>query len=43
MSQERLNDLVMVSIEKNLTGKLNYESLMISTFVAKNVGRAVFE
>lgn len=41
MSQERLNDLVMLSIEKDLAGKLNYESLMISTFAAKNAGRAM--
>lgn len=41
-TKERLNGLTMLSIEKDLIEKLNYESL-ISTFAAKNARRVVFE
>ena len=42
MSQERLNGLAMLSIEKNMVEKLDYVSL-ISTFATKNVRRVVFK
>ena len=42
MSQERLNGLAMLSIEKNMIEKLDYVSL-ISTFAAKNVRRVIFK
>ncbi|KAM7529723.1 hypothetical protein LguiB_033133 [Lonicera macranthoides] len=42
MSQERLNVLAMLSIEKELTLKLNYSNL-IETFAAKNTRRVIFQ
>jgi phage terminase small subunit len=41
MSQERLNGLAMLSIEKNIVEKLDYVSL-INTFATKNARRAMF-
>lgn len=41
MSQERLNGLALLSIEKELVHKLDYSSL-IETFAAKNARRVVF-
>lgn len=41
MSQERLNGLAMLSIEKNIAEKLDYVSL-INTFASKNARRAMF-
>lgn len=41
MSQERLNCLALLSIEKELVHKLDYSSL-IETFAAKNARRVVF-
>ncbi|KAI8564097.1 hypothetical protein RHMOL_Rhmol03G0156000 [Rhododendron molle] len=38
MSQERLNGLAMLSIEKDMVPKLDYNSL-ITTFAAKNARR----
>ncbi|XP_040372930.1 zinc finger MYM-type protein 1-like [Rosa chinensis] len=42
MSQERLNDLSMLSIEKNMGDKLDYNNI-ICTFAAKNARRARFK
>jgi len=42
MSQERLNGLAMISIEKNMVEKLEYTSL-ISDFAAKNARRSCFQ
>ena len=42
MSQDRLNDLAMLSIEKDLAEKLEY-SCLIDTFAAKNARRVVFQ
>ena len=42
MSQERLNGLAMISIEKNMVEKLDYTSL-ISDFAAKNARRSCFQ
>ncbi|KAI8554421.1 hypothetical protein RHMOL_Rhmol05G0097800 [Rhododendron molle] len=38
MSQERLNELAMLSIKKDMVSKLDYNSL-ITTFAAKNARR----
>ena len=42
MSQERLNGLAMLSIEKAMVDKIDYAAL-ISTFAAKNARRVVFK
>ena len=42
MSQERLNGLSMLSIEKAIVDKIDYAAL-ISTFAAKNARRVVFK
>ena len=42
MSQERLNGLAMLSIEKDLADKFDYSSL-IETFAAKNARRVIFQ
>eukprot|EP00268_Persea_americana_P057483 TRINITY_DN6893_c0_g1_i5.p1 TRINITY_DN6893_c0_g1~~TRINITY_DN6893_c0_g1_i5.p1 ORF type:complete len:136 (-),score=19.62 TRINITY_DN6893_c0_g1_i5:701-1108(-) len=42
MSQERLNGLAMLSIEKAIVDKIDYAAL-ISTFAAKNARRVVFK
>ncbi|KAI8568581.1 hypothetical protein RHMOL_Rhmol02G0212300 [Rhododendron molle] len=42
MSEERLNGLVMLSIEKDMVSKLDYNSLII-TFAAKNARRVMFK
>ncbi|KAI8564098.1 hypothetical protein RHMOL_Rhmol03G0156000 [Rhododendron molle] len=42
MSQERLNGLAMLSIEKDMVPKLDYNSL-ITTFAAKNARRVMFK
>ncbi|XP_040369370.1 zinc finger MYM-type protein 1-like [Rosa chinensis] len=42
MSQERLNGLAMLSIEKDLVEKLEYSSL-VETFAAKNARRVIFQ
>ncbi|KAL6130418.1 hypothetical protein ACLB2K_068797 [Fragaria x ananassa] len=42
MSQDRLNGLAMLSIEKDLAEKLEY-SCLIDTFAAKNARRVVFQ
>ena len=41
MSQERLNGLVILSIEKNLLENIEYKSL-ISNFVAETICRVIF-
>ena len=41
MSQERLNGLVMISIENEYLGKLNYDDL-IEEFASKNARRSNF-
>lgn len=41
MSQERLNGLSMMAIEKRMVDKLEYEDL-INTFAAKNARRVMF-
>ena len=41
MSQERLSDLAMISIENEYLDKLNYDDL-IEEFVSKNVRRSSF-
>ncbi|KAM5555524.1 zinc finger MYM-type protein 1-like [Rosa sericea] len=42
MSQERLSGLAMISIEKDIIGKLDHVSL-ISTFASKNARRVIFQ
>ena len=42
MSQERLNGLAMLSIEKDMVDKLDYTSL-IDAFAAKNARRVMFK
>ncbi|PRQ48098.1 putative HAT dimerization domain, ribonuclease H-like domain-containing protein [Rosa chinensis] len=42
MSQERLSGLAMISIEKDIVGKLDYVNL-ISTFASKNARRVIFQ
>ena len=42
MSQEILNELVMLSIENDFAGKLDYASL-IDLFASKNARRAMFK
>ncbi|PRQ40050.1 putative HAT dimerization domain-containing protein [Rosa chinensis] len=42
MSQERLNGLAMLSIEKDLVEKLEYSSL-VETFATKNARRVIFQ
>ena len=42
MSQERLNGLAILSIEKNTVKTLDYEDL-ISTFAAKSARRVMFK
>ena len=42
MSQERLNGLAMLSIEKAMVDKIDYTAL-INTFAAKNARRVVFK
>ncbi|KAI8572198.1 hypothetical protein RHMOL_Rhmol01G0179100 [Rhododendron molle] len=42
MSQERLNGLAMLSIEKDMVSKLDCNSL-ITTFAAKNARRVMFK
>ncbi len=42
MSQERLNGLAILSIEKDLAKKLEYGDL-ISTFAAKSARRIIFK
>ena len=42
MSQERLNGLAILSIEKAMVDKIDYAAL-ISTFAAKNARRVVFK
>ena len=41
MSQERLNGLALLSIEKDMVDKFDYASF-ISDFAAKNVRRVMF-
>ena len=41
MSQERLNALALISIEKEFLEKLDYESL-IDDFASKNARRSMF-
>ena len=42
MSQERLNGLTILSIEKELIEKLDYVNL-INTFASKNARRVIFK
>ena len=42
MSQERLNDLAILSIEKKVVERLDYESL-INTFASKTARRVIFK
>ena len=42
MSQERLNGLAILSIEKELVEKLDYVNL-INTFASKNTRRVIFK
>ena len=42
LSQERLNELVLLSIENDIVDKLDYTNL-ISNFTAKNVRRVMFK
>ena len=42
MSQERLNELVILSIEQNFLENTEYESL-ISNFVVESVCRVIFQ
>lgn len=42
MSQERLNELAILSIKKELVGKSGYVNL-ISTFVSQNERRVIFK
>ena len=42
MSQERLNGLAILSIEKELVEKLDYVNL-INTFASKNARRVIFK
>ena len=42
MSQERLNELVILSIEQNLLENTEYKSL-ISNFVVESVCRVIFQ
>ncbi|XP_024011103.1 zinc finger MYM-type protein 1-like [Eutrema salsugineum] len=41
MSEERLNGLAMLSIERDMVGKLDYQSL-INDFVEKNIRKLIF-
>ncbi|KAL8461686.1 hypothetical protein ACS0TY_032973 [Phlomoides rotata] len=42
MSQDRLNGLAMLSIQKELTGQIDYSDV-INVFAAKTVRRVVFK
>ena len=42
MSQERLNGLVILSIEKNLLENIEYK-ILISNFVAETIYRVIFQ
>lgn len=42
MSEDRLNGLAMLSIERDMVGKLDYQSLM-NDFAEKNARRSIFQ
>ena len=42
ISEDRLNGLAMLSIERDMVGKLDYQSLM-NDFAEKNARRSIFQ